>query len=54
MKYRKKNGSDTYHWCTNCTNWPTTDYREYDQRPQGDQCNQCRGKETAGDCKPKS
>ncbi|MDZ7713691.1 MAG: hypothetical protein U5L06_11520 [Rhodovibrio sp.] len=32
-EYRKKNGSDTWHWCRNCTNWPTSDYETSDQPP---------------------
>lgn len=23
MKYRRKTGSDVWHWCTNCEDWPT-------------------------------
>jgi len=22
--YRRHKESDTWHWCTNCTNWPTS------------------------------
>ena len=51
MKYRKIKGSDTYHWCTNCANWPTSNYIEYDSKPSGEQCNDCKGKEKDGACK---
>lgn len=50
-KYRKRRGSDTWHWCRNCSNWPTTeDYTERDTRPGYDLCNECKGKEKAGNC----
>ena len=53
--YRKKKGSDAWHWCTNCLNWPKDD-EEYDQiesdtRPSyGELDNQCRAKEREGKC----
>lgn len=49
-KYRKRRGSDTWHWCRNCSNWPTEDYTERDTRPGYDLCNECKGKEKAGNC----
>jgi len=51
MKYRKAKGSDTYHWCTNCSRWPTKDYTETTEKPSGEQCNECREKEKNKDCK---
>jgi hypothetical protein len=56
MKYRKrKDGGDTWHWCTNCSNWPTSNYEEVDvpagQRPSsGELDNECLAKERAGTC----
>ncbi|GAH62655.1 unnamed protein product, partial [marine sediment metagenome] len=26
--YRKKKGSDTWHFCSNCSRYPTSDYDE--------------------------
>lgn len=26
MKYRRKKGMDTWHWCSHCNGWPTHDY----------------------------
>lgn len=49
-KYRKRNGTDTWHWCTNCSNYPKSDYTESDTRPSYDLCNECKGKEAAGSC----
>jgi hypothetical protein len=57
MEYRRRNGLDTWHWCTNCTNWPTSGYESKDttSRPTtGELCNQCLGKERNGECTKKS
>jgi len=53
--YRRRKGYDTWHWCTNCTNWPTSDYDEEThpgtEGPKtGELCNQCRSKEKDGEC----
>lgn len=54
-EYRKKVGSDAWHWCTNCTNWPTgtvgVDYVSNDGKPgSGELDNECRSKEQANNC----
>jgi hypothetical protein len=49
--YRKKKGHDTWHWCRNCSEWPTSDYTEHDGKPtSGELCNQCKSKDAAGNC----
>jgi hypothetical protein len=54
MKYRKKTHSDTWHYCQNCSGWPTSDYVEKDEKPtSGELCDQCRAKERAGTCEKK-
>lgn len=54
-KYRKKKGSDTWHWCTNCSNWPTSDYDEREGKPSsGELDNECQAKEKAGNCTKKT
>lgn len=51
MAYRKKDGSDVWHWCKNCTQYPTSGYREQTAKPTtGELCNQCRAKEQSGAC----
>ena len=51
-EYRKKNGSDTWHWCKNCSNWPTSGYSVRFARPKdGELDNECKAKERAGVCK---
>lgn len=52
--YRKKTYRDTWHWCRNCSNWPTADYEEKTiaGRPTTDElCDECKGKEKAGTCR---
>jgi hypothetical protein len=43
--YVKKNGSDTWHWMTNCRNYPTNIGASKQSRPHGDLCNECKAKE---------
>lgn len=55
-EYRKrKTGSDTWHWCKNCPNWPTSDYdsewHSGKERPKtGELDNTCKSKEDNGTC----
>jgi len=53
MEYRKRKDKDAWHWCTNCTNWPTKS-GTYDIRyskPTSDElCNQCKDKKRLGTC----
>ena len=54
MAYRRRNGKDTWHWCSNCSNWPTSDYKERPNKPphgEGELCNECESKQKAGTCK---
>ena len=52
MTYRKRKGSDTWHWCTNCSNWPTSDYDvTYSKPSSGELCDQCKAKEKANECR---
>lgn len=53
MAYRKKKGSDTWHWCQNCSNWPAqpgTYDEQYSKPASGELCDQCLAKEKAGTC----
>jgi len=52
MAYRKRKDSDTWHWCRNCSNWPTSGYQEQQGKPSsGELCNECKGKDDAGNCR---
>jgi hypothetical protein len=51
--YRRRLTSDTWHWCKNCSNWPTRKgtFKERPTKPQsGDLCNECKAKRKAGKC----
>lgn len=51
MVWRKKKGSDTWHFCKNCSKWPTYDYEEkYTKPTSGEFCNECKSKQASGNC----
>jgi len=40
--YRRRRGHDIWHWCRDCSNWPTFDYEERTTKPSsGELCNEC-------------
>ena len=50
-EYRRKKGSDTWHWCSNCTNWPISNYVSRSTKPtSGELDNECKSKEKAKNC----
>lgn len=52
MVYRRRTGSDTWHFCSNCSLWPTADHKEQATKPTtGELCDQCRSKDDDGDCR---
>lgn len=50
MAYRRRKGSDTWHWCRNCSRWPKSEYDEQQKRPEYDLCNECKSKERDNNC----
>ncbi|HCC3231886.1 hypothetical protein SC738_04260 [Legionella pneumophila serogroup 1] len=45
MSYRKRNGSDTWHWVPTCSNYPTQNFTSRAVKPSnGELCNQCQAK----------
>jgi hypothetical protein len=49
--YRRRFGSDTWHFCSNCSNWPTSGYdTSYDKPTSGEFCDECKAKRAAGNC----
>lgn len=51
-EYRKVKGSDTWHWCKNCSKWPTSGYESSLTKPaSGELCNECKAKEREGTCR---
>ena len=50
-RYRRRRDSDAWHWCRNCSNWPTFDYAESEGKPtSGELCNECEAKQMVGTC----
>ena len=48
--YVKGPNTDTWHWCRNCNNYPSTIAKSQSTRPSHDLCNECKAKENAGNC----
>lgn len=52
MAYRRRKGSDTWHWCRNCSQWPTVNYEEQQSKPTtGEFDNECKSKDADGTCR---
>ena len=50
-KYRRREGHDTWHFCSNCSNWPRNNYVERVRKPTtGELCNQCKAKRRNRNC----
>ena len=51
--YRRKMGSDTWHWCMNCSNYPLRPVSEVSatKPTSGELCKECKEKDSRGDCK---
>jgi len=53
VEFRRRKDSQKWHFCTNCSEWPTADYvTEYgDFVPQSDEvCWECHGNDKSGNC----
>ena len=49
MPYRKKQGSDIWHWYRNCSNWPRVDFDGQLGKPStGSLCSECQARESDG------
>ena len=52
MKYRKRKGNDTWHFCKNCSNYPKSGYDERVTKPTtGEFCNECLAKRKNNNCR---
>jgi hypothetical protein len=50
-EYRRRKGSDTWHFCSNCSNWPGVGYERSRSKPRsGELCNECKSKKDRGKC----
>jgi hypothetical protein len=49
--YRKLHDSDTWHFCSNCSHWPTSGYATRADRPSHKElCAECRAKKVNDNC----
>lgn len=49
--YRRAYKGETWHWCTNCSEWPENDYTIRHYLPQRDKpCPACQKLDDAGKC----
>lgn len=51
LEYRKGSGQTTWHFCPNCSNWPTTNYHSRIKATIGELCNECQAKLANGMCR---
>lgn len=51
LAYRKGRTQHTWHFCLNCSAWPTAQYEESMIGPNGEICNECRARLRSGDCR---
>lgn len=51
--YKKRQGSDTWHWCKNCHNYPKgAGVTSRETKPTGgDLCNECKAKTRDKNCR---
>ncbi|HEU4976231.1 MAG TPA: hypothetical protein VFT50_14150 [Baekduia sp.] len=42
--------SNTWHWCRNCSHYPSHPKKTQTTRPAWDLCEQCKDKERNGNC----
>jgi len=51
-QYRQKRASETWHFCSNCSNWPGWNYHvSYDTPSSGKHSKECEGKRADGTCR---
>jgi hypothetical protein len=50
--YRKLRDGVAWHFCSNCSHWPTSNFVTHEGRPSHkDICNECMSKKVRDDCK---
>ena len=51
LNFRRRNGASIWHFCPNCSAWPTVDFVESPLRPTNeDVCDECSAKRRMGHC----
>jgi hypothetical protein len=48
--YVQAQGSDTWHWCRNCSHYPRRIAKRRATRPSSHLCSRCRGMQRNGTC----
>ncbi|HOV87190.1 MAG TPA: hypothetical protein PLM79_12560 [Syntrophobacteraceae bacterium] len=52
IMYVKDKKSNKWHWCENCSNYPTSyNVETRSTKPNSDLCDECKAKEKAGECR---
>ena len=46
-----KSASGTWHWCRNCSKYPSSVVKTQTTRPAWDLCEECKSKEKNGTCR---
>lgn len=51
--YAKRPGNDTWHFCSNCSNYPTGPgvIKQTTKPSSGEFCNECKSKRAADNCR---
>lgn len=47
---RKRTHEDTWHFCSNCSDWPAAGYEEGSGEDTGEKCHECLAKINDGTC----
>lgn len=51
MLYRRSRNTPIWHYCTNCSEWPTANYYDKNERPSdGELCRECEAKLLRQEC----
>jgi hypothetical protein len=51
VEFRRNIGSDIWHWCENCSDWPMSNYESSHLKPtSGEYCDQCKSKDPNSRC----
>jgi hypothetical protein len=51
-QYRQKRGVETWHFCSNCSNWPGWNYHVSYAMPNGGKlCKECQANRSDGTCR---
>jgi hypothetical protein len=49
--YRTKKGHDLWHFCSNCPDYPQSEFDELEMKPDsGSLCEECKSRESVGTC----